>query len=243
MRLGSHPPALRIIIIAGISACLISAELLAFRSLNQSIDEFARGMKGAFDSLNTTVSVISAASKLAPLRAQQSTKRNSTPKPDEGSFDRNTYRNDFFGFTYQLSRDWHRSRVTPSPLPSGAYYLFIGDRDTGHSLLNRVQVIADPESENRPGISTQEYLSVFIRAQVRNFNAEVTREPFSFVSSGSIFYRADYRWVENGVAVYSSMACTKHNSYWLSWNFVTPSQQDLDEAVNTLQHISFDSPR
>ena len=243
MRLGSHPRALRIIIIAGIGACLISAELFAFRSLNQYMDEFARGMEGVFHRLNTTISVISAASKLAPLKVQQSTKRNTKPKPDDGSFARNTYTNDFFGFTYQLSGDWHKSRVTPSPLPPGAYYLFIADRDTGHSLLNRVQVIADPESENRPGISTQEYLSVFMRAQVRNFNAEVSREPFSFVSSGSSFYRADYKWVENGVTVYSSMACTKHNSYWLSWNFVTPSQQDLDDAVNTLQHISFDSPR
>jgi hypothetical protein len=60
---------------------------------------------------------------------------------------------------------------------SGAYYLFIGDRDTGHSLLNRVMVVADPESENQPGFSTQEYLSAYIRAQVRNANAEVTRKP------------------------------------------------------------------
>jgi hypothetical protein len=45
--------------------------------------------------------------------------------------------------------------------------------------------------------------------------------------------------------VYSSMVCIKRNGYWLSWNFVTPSQQDLDRAVNTLQYISFDraSPR
>ena len=55
------------------------------------------------------------------------------------------------------------------------------------------------------------------------------------------FYRADYKRAENGITVYSSMVCTKRNSYWLSWNFVTPSQRDLDDAVNTL-HISFDRP-
>jgi hypothetical protein len=174
------------------------------------------------------------------VNCQQSTRSSTTPKPDYGSFVRNTYRNDFFGFSYTLPGEWHKSRVAPAALPSGAYYLFIGDRNTGHSLLNRVTVVADPESESRPGVSTQEYLSAYVRAQVRNANAEVIREPSSFVSGENNFYRADYKWVQTGTTVYSSMVCTKRNSYWLSWNFVTPSQHDLDDAVNTLQNISFD---
>lgn len=177
------------------------------------------------------------------VNCQESTKSSSTPKPDDGSFAQNTYKSDFFGFSYALPREWHKSRLVPAAaLPPGAYYLFIGDRDTGHSLLNRVQVIADPESHSRPGISTQEYLSVYIRAQVKIANAEVIRKPLSFVSGGSDFYRGDWKWVANGATVYSSMACTKRNSYWLSWSFVTPSQQDLDDAVKTLQNISFDRP-
>ena len=174
------------------------------------------------------------------VSCQQSTKSSTTPKPDSGSFVQNTYRNDFFGFSYPLPGEWHESRVAAAPLPSGAYYLFIGDRDTGHPLLNRVMVIADPESNNRSGLSAREYLSAFIRAQVMHANAEVIRGPSSFVSGGSDFYRADYKRAENGITVYSSMVCTKRNNYWLSWNFVTPSQQDLEDAVNTLQRISFD---
>jgi hypothetical protein len=191
--------------------------------------------------LSLLVVLLCAATPL--VNCQQSTKSNTTPKPDDGSFVQNTYRNDFFGFSYVLPEEWHKSRVVPTALPPGAYYLFIGDRDTGHSLLNRVMVVADPESKNRPGISAQEYLSAFVRAQVRNANAEVIREPSSFVSGKNDFYRADYKWAENGSTIYSSMVCAKRNSYWLNWNFVTPSQQDLDDAVNTLQHISFDSPR
>jgi hypothetical protein len=191
-------------------------------------------------SLSLVVVLLCAATPL--VNCQQSTKSNTTPKPDDGSFVRSTYRNAFFGFTYKLSEDWHKSRVKPSPLPSGAYYLFIGDRDTGHSLLNRVMVVADPEGESGPGVSTQEYLSAYIRAQRRNADAAVIREPSSFVSGGSSFYREDYKWVENGVTVYSSMACTERTSYWLCWNFVTPSQRDLDDAVNTLQNVSFNRP-
>jgi hypothetical protein len=103
-------------------------------------------------------------------------------------------------------------------------------------------VVADPESRNRPGISTQEYLLAYIRAQVRYLKAEVIREPSSFVSGENNFYRADYKQVENGITVYSSMVCTTRNSYWLSWSFVTPSQRDLDDSLDTLQHISFDQP-
>jgi hypothetical protein len=176
------------------------------------------------------------------VSCQQSTKSSSTPKPDDGSFVQNTYKNYFFGFSYPLPGEWHKSRVAPSPLPSGAYYLFIGDRNTGHSLLNRVMVVADPEGNNRAGLSGRDYLSAFIRAQVRQANAEVIREPSSFVLGGSDFYRADYKWVDNGTTIYSSMVCTKRSSYWLDWNFVTPSQRDLDDAVSMLQHVSFDHP-
>jgi hypothetical protein len=174
------------------------------------------------------------------VSCQQPTESGTTPRPDNGTFVQNMYRNDFFGFSYALPGEWHRSRVAPAAragLPSGAYYLFIGYRDTAESFSNRVMVIADPEIYK---ISTQEYLWVFIRTQVRNFNAEVIRAPSSFVSGENNFYRADYKRVENGITVYRSMVCTKRYSYWLSWNFATPSQRDLDDAVNTLQHISFD---
>ena len=158
----------------------------------------------------------------------------------EGSFAKNTYKNDFFGFSYTLPGEWHKSSVTPGALPSGAYYLFIGDKDTGQPLLNRVTVIADPKSENQPGASTQEYLSAYIRAQVRNANAEVVRQPSSFVAGENNFYRADYKWVHNGATVYGSMVCVERNNYWLSWSFAAPSQGDFDDAMNTVQNISFD---
>jgi hypothetical protein len=173
---------------------------------------------------------------------QQSTKRRAIPKPDAGNYAHNTYRNDFFGLSYPLPKDWHKSTASPSPLPSGAYYLFIGDRDTGRPLLSRVTLVADPESSNSPGLSTQEYLSAFIGAQISQAHAEVTRQPFSLSLGGRDFYRVDYKWVNNGTMLYSSMVCAERNSYWLAWSFVAPSQQDLDDALSTLQHISFDNP-
>lgn len=190
-----------------------------------------------------TLSLLVLLCTAAPLvSCQESTKNSTTLKPDSGKFTQNTYRNDFFRFSYPLPREWHKSSVSPSSLPSGAYYLFIGDRDTGHSLLNRVTVVADPESSYRAGLSAQEYSSAFIRAQVRQAHAEVTREPCSFSSGGSDFYRADFKWADNGTTIYSSMVCIKRDNYWLDWTFVTPSQRDLDDAVNTVQHISFDTP-
>ena len=53
----------RILVLAGIGAFLISAELLAFRSLNRSLDEFAEGMAILFQRLSVAVDLVSAASK------------------------------------------------------------------------------------------------------------------------------------------------------------------------------------
>ena len=38
------------------------------------------------------------------VNCQQSTKSGTTPRPDNGTFVQNTYRNDFFGFSYALPR-------------------------------------------------------------------------------------------------------------------------------------------
>jgi hypothetical protein len=179
----------------------------------------------------------------APLAScQESTKSTAPPKPDSGSFVQNTYRSDFFGFSYPLPGEWNKSRMAGDLLPSGAYYLFIGARHTGHSLMNRVSVVvaADAESNYPSGLSAQEYLSALIRAQVTQSNAKVIRQPFAFISGGADFYRADYRRAENGATIYSSWVCTKRNSYWLNWSFDAPSERELDDAVSTLQHVSFD---
>jgi hypothetical protein len=177
---------------------------------------------------------------LTPLiSCQKSTKKGTPLKPDSGNLTLNTYRNDFFGFSYPVPGEWHQRRNSPYPLPSGAYYLFTGSRNE-HSPLNRVTIVADPESDNRPR-SAQEYLSALI-AQT---DGEVTREPSSFGSGGSGFYREDYRVANNGTTAYTayiSIVCIKRKNYWLYWSFVAPSQRDLEDAVNTVQHVSFDNP-
>jgi hypothetical protein len=101
-------------------------------------------------------------------------------------------------------------------------------------------IVADPESNNRAALSGREYVSAFVRAEVNQSHAEITREPSPFSSGGSDFYRADYKFVNNGTTFYSSLASAEREGYWLNWNFVAPSQQDLDDALTTLQHISFD---
>jgi len=178
----------------------------------------------------------------ALLSCQRSTKGSATAKPDSGNFAQNTYRNDFFGFSYILPKEWHKSRVSPSPLPPGAYYLFIGDRYTDHPLLTRVMIVADPESSNRAGLSGKEYVSAFVRAEVNQSHAEITRQPSPISSGGNDFYRADYKFVSNGTTFYSSLSSIERKGYWLNWTFVAPSQQDLDDALITIQQISFDDP-
>src|SRR5215467_4697200 len=118
----------------------------------------------------------------APLVSCKKANRIGTPgNLDSGVFVQNTYKSDFFGFSYLLPKEWHRSRVTPNALPRGAYYLFIGDRYTDHPLLTRVMIVADPESNN-PGLSGKEYLSAVVRGEVTQSKAEITSAPFAFSS-------------------------------------------------------------
>lgn len=180
-----------------------------------------------------------------PVTSGQSNKSSATPKPEEGRFVQNTYRNDFFGFSYFLPDEWDRSSVSLAPLLPGTYYLFIGDRHTGHPLMNRVIVMADAESNYRSKRSVLEYLSAMIRSQVSQAKGEVIREASPFVAGENHFDRADYKMVQDQTTLYRSMACTSRNGYWLCWNFVAQSERELNEVVKTLEHISFDraSPR
>jgi hypothetical protein len=180
--------------------------------------------------------LVSAASPFT--NCEQSTKSSARPKPDEGSFVQNVYRNDFFGFSYSLPGEWHRSSASPAPFPAGSYYLFIGDRHTGHPLMNRVIVIADAETNYRSIGSAGEYVSAMIR---RLANDKVMRQTSPFVVGENHFDRADYELVQDGITLYKSLVCTNRKGYWLSWTFVAQSERELDDVVNTLQHISFDS--
>ena len=101
-------------------------------------------------------------------------------------------------------------------------------------------VVADPKSKNRSGIPAAEYLGAFFSAQEAHANAQLIGLMSGFTSGGADFFRADYKTTINGTTLYNSMICTERSGYFLSWNFVTPSQQDLDDAVNTIQHVSFD---
>ena len=62
----------RMLVIVGIGAFLISGELLTFRSLNQSLDEFAHSMGNLLQRLNIAVGVVSAVTKPVPQHASDS---------------------------------------------------------------------------------------------------------------------------------------------------------------------------
>jgi len=179
------------------------------------------------------------------VNGQQAADSSAAPKPDSGSFIENTYKSDFFGFSYLLPGEWQKSRAVGGPPPPGAYYLFIGDRHTGHPLMSRVIVIADAQSNYHSRLSAQQYVSTVIDRQIEHAHGDLIRLPSAFVVGGNHFERADYKTVQDGVTLYKSMVCTDRNGYWLSWTFAAPSERELDDAVNTLQHVSFDrrSPR
>lgn len=174
---------------------------------------------------------------VSSLIAAQEAKTAAPPKPASGSFDQNTYTNEFFGFSYPLTEEWTESSVARdnANAPNGTYFLFMGDRHIGRRFMNRVVITADDASHYT--MSLQEYVSKFAHAQVRHGN-ELLRDAYSVDLSGSHFYRADYKESFAGGALHKSFVCTEHNGFLLGWTFVAESEQELNDLVNTLQHIS-----
>ena len=63
----------RFLVLVGVSAFLISSELLALRSLNHSLEGFADGLRTLFQRATVVVDLVSAASKVSPHPPQGQT--------------------------------------------------------------------------------------------------------------------------------------------------------------------------
>jgi hypothetical protein len=59
----------------------------------------------------------------APLVSCKKADQSTPGKPESGGFVQNTYRNDFFGFSYLLPKEWHRcdrcSLINPDDVKAG----------------------------------------------------------------------------------------------------------------------------
>lgn len=161
--------------------------------------------------------------------------------PPLGTFRDETYSNDFFEFSYPLSRDWvretqlMRGRVATSGPPSSMYVLLAAvhipqqtaplEADSsfvlsalesrGHSCQQNLQAIADDLHSRK-------------QAQQKGTIAPVT-------FAGREFYRADFDFRES--PTHRTFLCAESKSYLLQWNVVGLSKNAMESTISTLNAI------
>jgi TonB family protein len=179
-------------------------------------------------------------------RAQQSNESSlSPPGPESGSIVRGVYVNEFLGFSYPMPEGWQIDNKTANDdgevkavlFPGGGLILLMIDQHTGAPFFNRIVLSAlDARSLS---VDTQGFVSKFVRAQLGRGGTELVRDtiPVDFV--GKHFFREDYKESSTRGAVYKAFVCTRFRGYFLGWTLVAGSLSELEEAVKSLQHISF----
>jgi TonB family protein len=159
--------------------------------------------------------------------------------------------NEFLGFSYPIPEGWQINNETDNNngevkavrFSEGGLILLMIDQHTGSPFYNRI-VLSALDGRNL-SVDTQGFVSKFVRAQLGREGMELVRDPFPVDFVGKHFFREDYKESSTGGAVYKAFVCTKFRGYFLGWTLATGSPPELDEAVKSLQRISFgeDEPR
>jgi TonB family protein len=177
--------------------------------------------------------------------AQNASTAVNKPGSEDGTIVNNTYANEYLGFSYPIPEGWQVSndtvgnngQVKAVRFSGGGLVLLVIDQHTGAPLFNRIVLSAlDARSLS---VDTQGFVSKFVRAQLGREGMELVRDTFPADFAGKHFFREDYKESSTGGGLYKAFVCTKFRGYFLGWTLATGSPPELEEAVKSLQHLSF----
>lgn len=100
-------------------------------------------------------------------------------------------------------------------------------------------MVADDPAQYRPPISTMEYVTKMGKALVERPGMELVRAPYPIEHARTRFVRVDYKENYSGGSVSRAFVATERNGYLLSWTFVAGSPQELDQLVDSLDRLWF----
>lgn len=161
----------------------------------------------------------------------------------KGHFAGHTYSNDLLGLRYDTPDGFFANGDLPNYLPAGSTPLLIADQHTGRPLRNRILLIADDAGKYDSSLTVQEYVSKVVRSMLGLPRHGMRRGSHSVEIGGARYYRADYMETFNGGALYKSFVCIKRNGFFVSWTFVSSSEQELGQMSDSLRTVSFHDPR
>lgn len=183
----------------------------------------------------------------ALARAQSPSTVVSKPAPEDGAIVSNTYANESLGFWFPIPEGWEVNHEDlgvgreggTKRTPGGGRELLLIDQHVGRPFRNRIVVTA--LDATGMAVTTQEYVSKFVKVQVNRDGRELVRDNLDIELAGRHFVRADYKQTIPGGALSEAFLCTKFNGYFLGWTLVAGSPEELEGLVNSLQNLSFRS--
>lgn len=174
--------------------------------------------------------------------AQDPAQSSTSAAPPEGFVANNQYVNEYLGFTYPIPDGWqvNDERLLKHASPAGRILLVL-DRHTGRAIKNRIVVGATKAID--PASGADHVVSVFGNsAKEQQANYELLRDVYRVDLAGQRFFRQDYKQSLDALTVYKADVATKFRGYFLIWEIVARSKEELEDAVRSLEKISFIHP-
>jgi TonB family protein len=143
------------------------------------------------------------------------------------------------GILFPIPEQWFVAPEGPVPVKlfQGGYRLLIADKHVGFPVRNRMIIVADDYASVPTHYSVEKYVNRMAQNLVKQQNGELLRDA-AVEKHGTVeFYRADLKNTDQGVVLYKSVIATEANGYYLVWNFVTGSPDQLKESIQSLEHL------
>ena len=169
------------------------------------------------------------------------------PEPPLGTFGHDTYSNDFFGFSYPLSRDWVREtqlmqkRFASNGTAPRAYALLAAVYVPQNAGLSQVNSSFTLLAADLPDVDCKRYLDAIAANFQFNKEAQQKGDLRRLIVAGRDFVRADFEY-RNGIK-YQSTICSASKGFLLLWNIGSTAKNGVETAASTLQAISALPPK
>ncbi len=165
---------------------------------------------------------------------------------ENGSIANNVYTNECFGFSLPIPDGWllNVQLVVEGGkarhMPGGELALLVLDQHKEGAFGNRIALAA--HDANGSVLSVKDFVSNNAHRQVNSDreHREILKDAYPVDYGGKHFFRADYKHsLPNGGALYESFVYTIFRGYYIGETLVAASPEELEQAANSLQSISF----
>ena len=173
---------------------------------------------------------------------QDTGRSSASAAPPEGFVANNQYVNDYLSFTYPVPDGWqvNDDQLLKHASQAGRILLVL-DRHTGRAIRNRIVVGAMKAID--PASGADHIVSVFGNsAKEQQANYELLRDVYRVDLAGQRFFRQDYKQSLDALRVYKADVATKFRGYFLIWEMAAGSKEELEDALRSLEKISFVHP-